>query len=465
MHKGIYMNDDIYSKRLIESLHNAKISANEDLSNEEKDSATHVFIGCLNDYSKQFGEQSSIEFLLNAGLNDYEAKKVLGFRSSNDATDLVTKFFKTLDLKTDGYISPLSENSNWLSKNLLDNSKLSDEYGNLIQYIAEWDSNQKAEFLAIIDRYVAETCKDPNKADRLDRLKNFNPSKSYDLDFLASEINGFCYRCSVLSNDKLKFIFNKNHTDFENVLEVNGGRLIFNRAKSYSMDGFYTNANGEPCFICVTSKKSTKDQQQLFKFYAALKSFFKGKKVQCFIYCDSGVRYGQYETNNEIKELNENDIDNINIVSAMRVFMRTVNEKDVVDYRDLLENTEIQLFNSNGGLKITSMSSKEKIKLLVDAVSSTFNVFNENKEFWLSISKEKDLQKRVLLDLCSSFIWLKDYEYISEEKTPGLLNLVRNLLQDYNLRIDANLNSDEDAILAQAKKEVGISRSNVKPTA
>ncbi len=439
---------------LIDSIQFAKNIVISQVPKSEKINTIRRFFDKSNDFTKKLGERAYSNTLKEIGLNEYEVEKIIDFKNQSYINDITSDFFKNINF-SENYISPLSQNKNWLSVALVDKTKLTDEYGKLVEYISDtFQKNQKAEFLAILDKYIEVTSQKEDKKPFLDILKRFDHKDKFMVQLLAKEINSFGKRYSIDDQGDMYIIA-------ESIINVNKeGKMIFNSGKARATDLVFKENNGDYGLICVTSLTNTDSQQQLFKYTKSLEKKLK-TSVNPYIYCDSLVRFNVQQRKRgrpskssllQLSGLNKESVNAINILGALQVF--TISDIDDFDfYKNTVGKTKVQFFNDDGGKVLQNLSSKEKIQLLERCTFHAFEILAGDKNFWLTTTIAKDLQKKFLLDVCNTYLWLKENDLISDER---MENLGRKVLDNYTLDSHVNLEPKEKRLITQAKESLGL---------
>lgn len=450
------------NERFIGSIQAAKDYVESNLPKAEKDEKINRFFDCIEEFSQTYGEERLQKSLMELGFNSYETGKIIDLKNQSQITDAALVFFKEIDidLSVNDYSSPLSKNKNWLSASVIEADKLSEQYGKLVEYISTFEKNQKAEFLAILDKYVSVSSQNPGKHDLLRLFQNFNPQNKYIMELLTIELNSFCSRYSIDDTGRASPIYEK-------IFKLNNkGHLSFTRGQARATDCVFTDIDGSKGLICSTSETNTENQQQIFKFRKALMEHF-GSNVNCYIYCDSLVRYNENKsmgpgrpsksTNVNIQSIDRNYIVAMNLIGALQVFTIT----DLGDgdfFKETIEKTQIQLFNNDGGTKVANMTARSKIALIEESAVMAFELIAANKEFWLTNTIAKDLQKKFLLDLCNTYVWLHNNDLI---ENPALTAYAKSALTDYTLDTHVNINSKDRQLLISAKTILGLNINKI----
>ncbi len=454
------MHDREIVEDLIESIHVARDVVNSSVGRVEKINTIRKFFDKSDTFTKKLGDQAYTKTLKELGLNDYEVEKIVDFKNQSHINDITSDFFKSINF-SEPYTSPLSQNKNWLSVALVDKSKLTNEYGKLVEYISDtFQKNQKAEFLAILDKYIEVTSQKEDKKPFLEMLKKFNPQDKFMVQLLTKEINTFGKRYSIDDQGEMYIIA-------ESIINMNkDGKMIFNSGKSRATDLVFKENNGDYGLICVTSLTNTESQQQLFKYTKSLEKKLK-TNVNPYIYCDSLVRFNVQPKKRgrpskssllQLAGLNKDSINAINILGALQVF--TISDIDDMDfYKNTIGKTKVQFFNDDGGKVLQNMNAKEKIMLLEQCTVHAFEILAGDKNFWLTTTIAKDLQKKFILDVCNTYLWLKENDLIQQ---PQLETLGRKVLENYTLDSHVNLEPKEKRLITQAKESLGLEVKKLK---
>lgn len=455
---------DQLTQILSNKLYEAKDAVSSEKDADHVETIVREFIGCVSELSNIVGEEGVVDVLREQRLNDYEIEQIVNFKNQTHISDAVIQFFSKINLETIKDVSPLSSNEDWLSKNSLNHEALSKEYSQLISYITQdLIPKDKAEFLAILDRYVSVTANTANGAEILSKLKNFDSNNVECSAFLIKEINNFAKRYHIDSDLNVKEV--KGKAGY--ILYRDGAQIRFNAGSSSQTDCVFTENDGSLGLICVTSGKNTSNQHQVYKYRKALIECFNVNVIP-YIYCDSLLTFNQEKNkkgaskisaNENISKLSDSLINSFNLIGSMLVFARhsTSDESDLSFMVDTIKESQLQLFNDNAGLKIKPLDAKGKVNLLEESLNNVVNEINKNSQFWLDNSNEFNVQKRILLDVCSAYNWLDDMNAINLDTTKQ--NMV-NLFNSVNLSVTVNLNQGQDALIASTKKNLGISKKN-----
>lgn len=445
------------NKTLVEKLKIANQSVKEEEHTFETEVNVRNFIAFTNEYSNTLGESELTEALKKQGLNEYEISQIISFKDQKHITESAVKFFNNINIEALNVESPLSNNSNWLVKNTLKKEDLSEEYGDLIVYITqELSPKDKAEFLAILDRYISVTAQKPFGLEMINKFKNFNPNDSDDVALLVKEVNNFARRYNIDNKLNVKTVEGKEGY----ILYREGNSVRFNSGGKNETDCVYEEANGDLGLICVTSSKSTNKQQQLYKYRQALMKEFKVNVIP-HIYCDSILTFKQeknskgaskFSADENISNLSSEIINSFNLIGAMLVFTK-YSEDDSDLIVSSIRESKIQLFNDNAGIKLKDLGSLEKVKLLDECINNVALEMKKNPDFWIDNSNSFSVQKQILLNICSAYSWL-NYQGATFSEDTG--KNLKDVLSKVNLPSTVNLTSEQELILNSTKEKFGL---------
>lgn len=443
-------------KILVEKLKLANESVKDDVASKSTELNVRDFIEVSNEYSNLYGQDKLTETLSNEGLSPYDIAQIISFQKQEHITEVTFKFFDKLDLSTSKYVSPLSSNDSWLSTSATKTELLSEKYAKLITYITQdLTAKDKAEFLAILDRYAAVKSQTEQGIEILERFKSFNEKNIDDMSLLVKEINGFAKRYTV--NSKLEVTEVTDKSGF--ILYRDGDSVKFRAGGKSLTDCVFKKLDGSYGLICATSSSNTNTQQQLYKFRKALMNHFQVNVVP-YLYCDSLLTFNSdknKKTNENLNLLTEDSVNSFNLISAMQVFTRYSTD-DPAFIKDSIKESKIQLFNDNAGLKIEGKDALAKVKLLEHCVLNVVNEINSNQDFWIDSTNQFNLQKKVILGICSSYNWLEEQGVLSNSE---LKDNLKKVLININFADTVNLTTEQDGLIAQTKKNVGVANKKL----
>lgn len=446
-------------------------------STEEKNDKTAIFVSSLRFFEKSFGRNNLSALLTEIGLNDYETEKVITLKEEAKLTDISLDFFKRLDFSPASYKSPLSQNRDWLKTATVDEEKLSKNFGKLVKRVATYHRFKKAEFLAILDKYVESIYENPGKQKMKELLSDFDGS--HDAVFaLYAELNKFTHRYSIKDDGTLNYVKQNAFTwTSQYLVEFIKGKkkvdynpdwgITFNSGKTRQTDAVFDYKDGIG-LICVTSLNNTENQHQVYKFAKGLSEYSGGKKkVYPFFYCDAPYTANEEKTGKPghprtstdpgISSLSKEKIQMMNIVYAMQVFLQTDIE-DLDHFKEILETAQIQIINDDGGICFKG-TAKQKVELLESAVLSSLEVINDNKSFWLTPDTiAKDFKKTFILNLCNAYVWLHENRFLTN---PQVTEKVKEALSEYTLNSVANISPREKMLITLAKKSAGLTTTKI----
>lgn len=439
-------------------LSNAKYYCNcdHDEDNGKKNNYVSMFINESKKYSDCFGEYLYIELLQSFGLNDYEISCLVLAKNSQHLDVSLGNFFSNMDWNLE-YKSPLSKNIDWLVSSEIKKESLSDEYAALIDYIFfDFQPNEIAEILAIIDCYVRVNSQNIEKLNVLNVLKNFDCSNEEHIKLLVDELNNFGGRFTVDQNSNVtkstKEIFKIGKKGFE-----------FKTGGKNETDFVFKDLDGNYGLICSTSKEGAKDQHQLYKFRKAIIKYLKpineimstSIDIIPYIYCDSTFKEEKVNGKRASKiaklKLNQEEIEMLNLVSVMRVC--AVNDVEDMEFvRETIGKIKVQFFNNSGGDLLKDLPFHEKIMKYTEAIRTGFGVMNKDSNFWINNKNTKDIQKKLIIDLCHGFVWCCDNELYQCFD----FDSIHKTLSEFKITSDMNLSIDEKQWISSAKRLVGV---------
>lgn len=423
---------------------------------KEVDPEVSILLDYGSNYIELYTEEKFKDFLDERGFNIYEAESFVQLIQSRQITSSTLDFFRNLDLSTEGnYQSPLSQDNNWLATPIVYEDRLA-QYADLISYITQsYQRHETAEFLAIFDLFVENNQGNPI----LQALKDFaqhkdNAPYSYNcMDWLSDELNKFTKRYIV---DE----FGEVSKDYDPVFIFDGkGGLKFRRAGKSQSDAVIELPNGELLLLAATSNEDTDSQNQIFRMTEGLEKKI-GKKVSCVIYCEALItRKSVLNSKSALRyqEVSDGLIDAINLLAGFQAFsVSDINNMEL--YKKVLDRHGIQFYDHGAGQKTKGLSAKEKVSVLESAMDTVLSEFNNNRKYWLGNGTAKDLPKKVMLNLCNTFLWFNTNELITSE---SLKQKARECLDGYSFPLAANITGREGSLLAQTKKALGLSVSKL----
>lgn len=453
------MNKKELSKQLLNSVLKANDAINsEDMySNEELNDFVSEMLTNVVNVRNEYGLEITEKALLEIGFNNYETKVIIENTNQDEIVNTIKTFFEHINLQKD-YVSPLNENKDWLSKKQIDASKLSDEYGSLVKYVNDkFSRQQKAEFLAIIDRYVAVKSSDPKNEEVLNKLKNFDPNNETDKNLLISEINKFAQRYTLGKNGKVTkshepFLIRAKATNKKN--DVLKGDLWFNVATTGQPDCVFEDSDGSIGLICATSNDDTKKQQQVYFYRRDIANHFK-KEVNSYLYVDAFITANEkinkigaskFSSANEVKNLPKEEINSINLVNGLMCLARPDSGSE--DYFKTLDTLNIQIINDDAGLELLKLSGQDKIDVFSKSILNATEVILNNKDFWISSGSSRTKQDKLVVKLAGAYTWLAFSKNLTDHKLSENIKEIISLRGDFK---DVKIDGDEATSIMSAK--------------